>query len=453
MFFKNTVSFSFLVLSCLFLMPACTGLKKIDKTPPPPSIEIRDLASRLKAIPGLSRVVQKERNSIFEKNMELWFEQLVDHKNPESPVFQQRVLLGHIAYDSPVIVEIQGYGIGQNTAGELATLLDANEVRIEHRFFDPSKPDTIPWQHLTVWQAATDQHLIIKKLKKYVYPNAKFVSTGISKGGQCTMIHRSLYPEDVVASVPYVAPLNLSREDPRIYDFLRTVGTASQRQKILAFQKLCFQRKTGLVKSLAELQKEKGYDWDLDLATIMDYYILEYSFAFWQWGTVPFDKIPGGEISDKDLLRHLLEVSGLDFFEAGGIEALRPFFWAALTEIGMYGYETTDFLDYLDRKDPYLFDFTAPANTNPVYDLTAMQKVNNFIQNEASQMLFIYGALDTWSATGVTLSEEAKARDNHVLTLADGHHRTRIASFEEKEQQWVMELLERWLGLEKEGME
>ncbi len=449
MVLKKTIPFStfFLFLALVFLTPACTGIKKTGETPPPASIEIRDLSARLKAIPGISRVVQKERNSIFEKNMELWFEQAIDHKNPESPVFQQRVLLGHIAYDAPVIVEIQGYNINQNTAGELATLLDANEIRIEHRFFDPSKPDTIPWEHLTVWQAATDQHLVIKKIKKYVYPNAKFVSTGISKGGQCTMIHRSLYPDDVVASVPYVAPLNFSREDPRIYEFLRTVGTAAQRQQILDFQKLCFQRKAGLIKSLAQLQKEKTYEWDLDLATIIDYYILEYSFAFWQWGAVPFEKIPGSEISDKDLLSHLLKVSGLHFFEAAGVEALRPFFWAALTEIGMYGYETTDFAEYLDRKDPYLFDFTAPANTQPSYDPTAMKKVNDFIQNEAKQMLFIYGGLDTWGATGVVLSEAAKGRDNHVLTLADGHHETRIASFGEVEREWVYALLREWLGL------
>ena len=170
-------------IGILFLMPACTGFKKAQPSPTAPVVETRDLISRLKAIPGVQKVQQQERNSIFEKNIELWFDQAIDHRDPESPVFLQRVLLGHVAYKAPCIIEIQGYNIGKRTGGEIATLLDANEVRIEHRFFEPSRPDEIPWEHLTVWQAATDQHRIIEKIKKYIYPNSKFISTGISKGG------------------------------------------------------------------------------------------------------------------------------------------------------------------------------------------------------------------------------------------------------------------------------
>ena len=432
-----------LLAGCSISKPANTGVGQ-----PSSELSLADIPSRLKTIPGLVSVKLLETDNLFSKNYELWFEQPIDHREPQGPVFRQRVLLGHLSFKAPCIVEIQGYGIQTDKAGELATLLQANQVRIEHRFFDPSKPDSISWEKLTVWQAATDQHQIIQKLKKALYPDTRFISTGISKGGQCTMIHRSIYPDDVVASVAYVAPLNFKREDPRIYDFLKTVGTPAQRDRIYQFQKLCFERKEGMLQKMTELQAENNYTWNMDLATALDYYILEYSFAFWQWGAVEFADIPTEEASDETLLKHVLEVSGLYFFEESDVNRLRPFFWAALTEIGMYGYETEAFQEYLGTTEPYLFDFAAPAHTQPQFQPQAMQSVQNYIQNEATRMLFIYGGLDTWGATGVVLSEAAEKRDNHVMTLADGHHGTRIASFNGTDKQKIYEILERWSGRE-----
>lgn len=442
---KHTFLSLLLILGIGFSFNSCGTLKKTP-TGITESGNYKDLKTRLEAIPGVSKVLQQERNSIFEKNYEIWFTQPIDHRAPTGPSFQQRVLLGHINYAAPCIVEIQGYNIGKKTAGELATLLDANQIKIEHRFFDPSKPDTIPWQHLTVWQAATDQHEVIQKIKKAIYPNAKFISTGISKGGQCTMIHRSLYPDDVDASVPYVAPLNFSREDPRIYTFLKTVGTAAQRDQIYQFQRHCFARKSGLVKELKKLQVANNYQWNMSLEKAVDYYILEYSFAFWQWGAVKFADIPKTDVDDEALLKHLLDVGGLTFFEEAGVEALRPFFWAALTEIGMYGYETAPFEEYLGTSEPYLFDFTAPQGTQAMFNPQAMKSVNDFIQQEATNMLFVYGGLDTWGATKVVLTPAANNRNNLVMTLADGHHSTRIKSFSTEDQQVMFDLLEKWTG-------
>ena len=122
---------------------------------------------------------------------------------------------------APVIVELQGYNIWSPKAGELAQLLNGNQLTIEHRFFDRSVPQGgIPWEYLTIKQAATDQHEIIQAIRKNIYPEVKWVSTGISKGGQTTIFHRYFYPEDVDVSVPYVAPLNLKYVDPRLAKFL-----------------------------------------------------------------------------------------------------------------------------------------------------------------------------------------------------------------------------------------
>lgn len=56
---------------------------------------------------------------------------------------------------------------------------------------------------------------------------------GISKGGQTTVYHRYFYPEDVEISVPYVAPLNLEKIDPRLEKFLSKLGGTPENRKLL----------------------------------------------------------------------------------------------------------------------------------------------------------------------------------------------------------------------------
>ena len=87
-------------------------------------------------------------------------------------------------------------------------------------FMPQQNPLFEPWQYLTIKQAAADHHAIIQTLKAKLYPRSKWVTTGISKGGQTTIFHRYFYPEDADVSVPYVAPLNLKEVDPRIERFL-----------------------------------------------------------------------------------------------------------------------------------------------------------------------------------------------------------------------------------------
>lgn len=404
-----------------------------------------DLLQKLKAIPEVKRVNVLENSDHFTKYIELWFEQAIDPNDPSVGTFEQRVLVGHADEKSPVIVELQGYQVYTTRSGELATLFRGSQITIEHRFFGESKPEgDIPWEHLTIQNAATDQHNIISALRS-VYSESKFLSTGISKGGQVTMIHRSMYPEDVDASVCYVAPLNFEREDKRIYHFLDTVGTDQQREQIEDFQILCFERKAEMLKELKEEQEDNEYEWDMGLEKALEYYVLEYPFAFWQWGGVSFNDIPDENASTDSLLTHLLKISGVSFFESSGVERLRPFFWSAMSDIGMYGYEYKPFEKYLSSQEDYTFEFTFPKEHSPTYSDVHMKTVNKFIQEEGQKMMFIYGGRDTWSATAVQLSDNAINRGLKKYVCVDGHHGTRIRHFSDDERKRIIEHLEEWL--------
>ena len=59
------------------------------------------------------------------------------------------------------------------------------------------------------------------------------------------------------------------------------------------------------------------------------------------------DSIPLINASAQDIYKHLIDIVGYGFFEASAVEALEPYFWAALTEQGIYGYETASFKNIL----------------------------------------------------------------------------------------------------------
>ena len=206
---------------------------------------------------------------------EFWYEQPIDHNNPSKGTFKQRVLLGHRDFNAPMVAILEGYGIYSPAESELSKLFKTNQLTIEHRFFNNSKPEgETPWTDLTLKQAATDQHEIIQALRQKIYPNTKWISTGISKGGQTTVYHRYFYPEDVELSVPYVAPINLEKIDPRLEKFLSKLGGTPENRKLLEgggkdikwqifdFQKRCLENMDKLMPLMQELTQAKGYSFN-----------------------------------------------------------------------------------------------------------------------------------------------------------------------------------------------
>ena len=50
------------------------------------------------------------------------------------------------------------------------------------------------------------------------------------------------------------------------------------------------------------------------------------------------------------------------------------------------------------------FEYCPPEGTEPVFDPEAMQDIHQWITTEASNMIFIYGKVDPWSASAVQLT-------------------------------------------------
>lgn len=199
-----------------------------------------DLVSKLKKIPGAFIKRIKPLNG-FKEAFQIAFIQPVDHNNPNSKKFTQRLYIDHLGFSKPVVFETHGYDVPWHKKRELSELLSANLVIIEHRYFGRSKPKFVGWKYLTSWQAASDHHRVIKMLKT-IY-SGKFVSTGKSKGGMAALFHRAHYPDDVDASVVFVAPVILGLKDGRFPDHINKLGGLKIKKKIEKFQIICLKKK------------------------------------------------------------------------------------------------------------------------------------------------------------------------------------------------------------------
>ncbi len=403
---------------------------------------ILSLQERLDTLPD-SEVTAVEGDSMFVSSYKILLEQPLDHQDPQSATFPQKIYLSHVDSTLPVVLVTEGYNARGNRPTEITRLLNCNQIVVEHRYFGESVPDSVDWQYLTIEQAANDHHRIIELFKK-VYPG-EWITTGISKGGQTVMYHSYFFPEDVDVRIPYVAPLNFSEEDTRIYEFLNSVGTEECRQKIHDFQELILEGRDIYFPMFREFSASRGLSFTrLSEEEAFEYSVLEYSFSFWQWGW-SCDEIPESDSPDSILFDHFSRVSGFDYFADIGIATYEPFFYQALTEIGYYGYDFSEFDGLLQSVTNTTFTFSAPQNVELVYNYDLMQGVDHYIRHSACNFIFIYGETDTWSATAAELTG---GTNSIKIVKPGGSHRTRIRNLPEDQKETVISTLENWLEVE-----
>jgi len=386
------------------------------------------------------RTIQNE--SSFEQILEVMIEQPLDHRQPDGETFRQRVYISHVDPGKPVVMVTAGYDAKYYYTTEITAELKCNQLMIEHRYFGRSIPDSIKWEYLDTWQAASDHHRIVSLFKELY--SAQWISTGISKGGQTVMYHSYYYPEDVDVRVPYVAPLNFGLEDRRIYSFLDHVGSARERRKVLRFQKMALKKQEVYLEAFRSFSEDKGYSYELagGLEKAYEYCVLEYSFAFWQWGYVPSGKIPGRQASPMKVIEHMNRVAGFDYFSDQFIIENRPFFYQALTEMGYYGYDLDAFEKYLKHVENPIFTFTIPESVELRFNDKLSYDLQQYISDEADNYIYIYGEYDTWSATAVTSTGHTNSK---IFIKEGGSHRTRINNMPEEQKKEVYSTLATFL--------
>jgi hypothetical protein len=368
--------------------------------------------------------------------------QPMDHNRPGGSKFYQRIYLSHLGKDRPMVLSTRGYGVTRNSLDELAILLNANQITVTHRFFPNARPEPLDWRFLTIWQSANDHHRIVQMFRA-LYPG-QWVNEGASKGGMTALFHRRFFPADVTATVAYVAPIMFGVEDPRFRTFLlELAGTPADRKKIMAFQRLLLSRRAELLPLVQDFAARNGFAWPLGAEATLEYTVLEYLFAFWQYGDGDTSKIPAVEATPGVLFQHLAEVSGFDYYSPTIIAYYEPFYYQAYSELGYTPYVYDHLGDLLVAVKSPTYRVFAPAGVSMSFDPGAMIDVNSWLQNSGNNIIYIYGANDPYTVAAPELSGGAT---NALRIIQPGaNHGVRIADLSERSR--VVQTLGEWLGI------
>ncbi|MEU8246846.1 S28 family serine protease [Nonomuraea sp. NPDC048916] len=405
------------------------------------------LLAKLKAIPGLT-VISETQPSGF-RFFVLTLTQPVDHHHPGKGTFQQRFTLLHRADDAPVVLYTGGYGLPVNPGAsqtEPTRLLSGNQVSVEHRFFRSSRPDPADWSTLDIWQEASDEHRIVQALKT-VY-SGKWIQTGASKGGMTSVYHRRFYPGDVDGVVAYVAPNDRVNPSDVTYDrFFENVSDASCRTALENVQKEALKRRDRLVPRFEAEAAQNGYTFTQSLGSAdrsFEMTVLDSVWAFWQYSSESAcADVPPATASDDEIYDWIDAVAGFSFYTDQGISYYVPYYYQAASQLGWPELKFEHLRGLTRYPRLYQPNSVIPAALRTGHDPRPMLDVDHWVREQSSQMMFVYGENDPWSAEQFTPS-----RDDSYLYVAPGaNHGANISRLPEAERQMATETLRRWAGV------
>ena len=376
----------------------------------------------------------------FTEAYQLVLKQPLDHDNLEAGTFDHYIYVSHSDYESPTVLITEGYNAKPQTY-ELSKIMEANQVMVEYRFYGKSRPKKIPWEYLTNDQAVADCHDIVSKLKQLY--KGKWISTGISKGGETVLIYKSKYPKDVDVAVPYVAPLINTLEDPRTNELINSVGEKECRDKIRAFQRAVLKNRGEVLGALRKYAKRKQMSFTkVSIEEALEYSVLEFPFSFWQWGG-NCSEIPNTDANPQELWDYLLKVSGVGLYNDKGFHHYLPSFYQHMVELGYYGFDLEPVKDLLVHVKSSTNKRFAPSGVDLTYNPEYIKKVRNYVENKGDNILYIYGAYDPWGACAPSPKSSV---DHLMMTLEGGDHSTRIKHFSPNEKRKIYAKLREWLG-------
>ncbi len=240
-----------------------------------------------------------------------------------------------------MVMYTSGYYVSQNPSrSEPTQIVDGNQLSMEYRYFEPSRPAATNWpKQLTIKQAATDQHRIVQSFQRLY--TANWLTTGGSKGGMTATYHRRFFPNDVQGTVPYVAP-NDVRNDRDVYaSFLANVGTDPQcRQDLLGVQRRILgpDRAWFLDRTRASAE-EQGETWEIpgSLDRAMEVAAMDLYFTFWQYSPQSACAgVPAAGATNEEIWDWTQGVVPLTGYMDSSLEFYAPYYYQAAYQLGWY---------------------------------------------------------------------------------------------------------------------
>ncbi|RKH36180.1 hypothetical protein D7Y13_01585 [Corallococcus praedator] len=405
-----------------------------------------DILTALQAIPGLTVVREAPPPAPGVRHFVMTYDQPADHWHPEGTRFQQRLTLRFVSAEAPMVLGSTGYAIStQSYRLEPTSLLQANQLLVEHRFFEPSRPNPANWKLLTIEQAAADHHRIIQAFKPLFA--GKWISTGGSKGGMTSIYHRAFYPNDVDATVAYVTPNSYGTQDPRYVRFLSKLGTPECRERIRGFQREVLERRAEVEPLFVEAGQSQGLTYNLlGVDKAVEFTLLEFAFAFWQYGNASLcDAFPPAGGPAQGLVDLMDEVVGLSYMSDSDMDYYAPYDFQAATQLGSYASDERHLRGVQRYPGQYEPRALVPFDMKPYkFNPFAMPLIEGWVKAFGQRILFVYGENDPWS----TGAFDVRSRnDSYRFYVPGGNHGSSIRFLPAADRAVALERLSAWAGV------
>jgi len=456
-----------------------------------------DKLSQVEGVLSVEPIPLDASAQFFSEKYLLVFEQPLDWEHPEQGVFSQRVEIGLRADAQTTVLETNGYSLpdqfpgatgtladlGLDDAPEMARLLGANYVNVEHRFFGESRPedmsngDTRYWEYHTAENAAKDYHRIYLALSPLL--DDVWVATGSSRGGEMTNVYAYFFPEDMRFFAPYVAPCSMGQEDPRFYQFLYTeIGNDAfgpdqaeqMRGLVLDFQLELMKNKAALmpVYEMMALQAMNCvFQGQVPIEQVYDLNVLEFAVQFWQYQRISFDDLraildmPSSTPEEAQAkveaeFGMLMQVQAPVDWSSNFVAW--PYYVNAATTYGQYHYDFTYLRKALaeagmeetlsvteDMEDGLLWRlvFTEAQRETFVYDGSFAASLAAFEDTTSAKILMVFGASDPWISLRIPGTDNPNVA---VFIHPTAAHDAKISTMPEEMKNEAISTLNEWLS-------
>jgi hypothetical protein len=376
------------------------------------------------------------------------YPQPVDHADPEGRSFSQRIILHHRDEGAPMVLYTSGYGLFRPShLSELTVGMAASQINVEQRFFGESRPaDVQPedWAHLNIEEAAADHHRIIEMLSDYYHQS--WLSTGHSKGGMTSVYHRRFYPDDVDATVAYVAPISFGAPDARYDAFTSELGSSECRVTLRAAQIRALERYSQLfplAQAVAEARgaqftRAGGHEMSFETA------IASMEWAFWQnSGADACALIPAEAASDAELFEFVRKTVGIGADDLS-ISLIDAYYVQAGHQLGYPSVSQEHLIGLLKHQggDTQLYPQSAPV---PSFDSNAMQDIQAWLAEQSTaRILFVYGESDPWTGGAF---DTASCGDCPAFSAPGESHAALLEDLPAAARAEALLAIERWTGI------
>ena len=405
-----------------------------------------DILEKIKTLEGVTVTEITPQNG-YPREFQIDITQPVDHNNPNGPKFTQRAYLTHVDESKPMVFAPNGYRSGPKSSQEIAGILKTNCLHVTHRYFVDSRPDPLDWRYLTIKQAADDHHRIVTLFKK-IY-KGKWISSGGSKSGLTCLFHKRYYPDDVDATIAYVAPFTFGPKDPRFPVYLSQIGESGCFEKLQKVQIYVLKHRAEILPMIEARIAATGGSYSMDRELLLELNIMDYPFLFWQYYDLPCSSIPDTVTSSaQDIFIHYTAIAPVSSFSDDNISFYEPYTYQAVTEMGAPAYQTDYLKPYLKKIDPDAagnpnYELVAPKGVTFDFNSATVPEIYSWLQTHSDNIVYIYGMNDPWSAGAIELTDT----ENTVFVMQDGkNHNVKIMDLSDPEV--VVSALEDWLDIQ-----